>query len=213
MISDTTISETSNRPMRADARRNYARLLDEARRAFADRGTDASLDEIARRAGVGIGTLYRHFPTREALLEALLRERFDGLTTLARNLLDATRPRAALLEWMRAFVDGISTFRGLTAALITPLRDETSDLFAACHAMRDAGAGLLARAQRAGQVRADVDAPELFTLLSGIAWANERSPDADPQRVDRLLDLVLHGLAGGYDDQRDHRDAHPHLRR
>jgi AcrR family transcriptional regulator len=182
------------RPMRADARRNYERLLGVARTAFAQRGTDASLDEIARRAGVGIGTLYRHFPTREALLEALLRERFDGLTAHARRLLDAGSARAALAEWLGAFVAGANTYRGLTAALMTTLRDEDSRLYASCHGMREAAAALLTSAQGTGEVRPDVDAHDLFVLVSGLAWANEQA-SPDPARVDRLINLILDGVA------------------
>ncbi|MCP2168723.1 TetR/AcrR family transcriptional regulator [Goodfellowiella coeruleoviolacea] len=182
------------RPMRADARRNYQRLLDQARTAFAERGTDASLDEIARRAGVGIGTLYRHFPTRDALLEALLRERFTGLATLAEDLLTSATPRDALTAWLRAFITGASTYRGLTSTLMATLRDETSELHAACLAMRQAGERVLTRAQQDGQVRADVTALELFTLASGIAWANEQTTTSAEGTVDRLLTLVLSGL-------------------
>ena len=186
----------SARPMRADARRNYDRLLGEARTAFTERGVDASLDDIARRAGVGIGTLYRHFPTREALLEALLRERFDELAAHARRLLDAETPRAALAEWLEAFVVGTATYRGLTAVLLTTLRDETSQLHASCQAMRDGGAALLARAQRAGDVRADVTPLDVALLASGLSWAHEQAPP-DPARVGSLLGVLLDGLSPG----------------
>jgi AcrR family transcriptional regulator len=184
----------TTRPMRADARRNHGRLLDAARTAFTEHGTEASLEDIARRSGVGIGTLYRHFPTRDALLEALLRERFDELTAHARQLLDAPSPRRALAEWMRMFVVGVNTYRGLIAALLTTLRDETSDLSAACQTMRATGAALLARTQAAGEARPDIHALELFTLVSGVAWANEQASAADPTRVRRLVELVLDGI-------------------
>jgi AcrR family transcriptional regulator len=180
--------------MRADARRNYERLLAEARRAFLEHGTDASLEDVARRSGVGIGTLYRHFPTRDALLEALVRDRFDGLATRAAELLEAPDAAAALHEWLRAFIAGINRYRGLTATVMTTLQDETSELHASCEAMRAGGAALLARAQRTGQARPDLAAVELLALAAGIAWANEQWRTEDPGRVDRMLGIVFAGL-------------------
>src|SRR5579863_9733131 len=98
------------RPMRADAQRNYARLLDAASAAFLEHGADdVSLEEIARRAGVGIGTLYRHFPTRQALLEAVYRDQVETLSARARELCEAESPEGALAEWMRAMVRFSST--------------------------------------------------------------------------------------------------------
>src|SRR5215468_5075066 len=106
-------------PKRADARRNYERLLTAASAAFAEHGADdVSLEEIARRAGVGIGTLYRHFPARQALLEAVYKDQVDGLDALASKLLVAESPGAALGEWMRAFVGFARTKRSLSSALV-----------------------------------------------------------------------------------------------
>lgn len=180
--------------MRADARRNYERLLTEARLAFAEHGTDASLEEIARRCGVGIGTLYRHFPTRDALVEAVVGEQFDALTARAGELHAAADPLAALREWLRAFIGALGRYRGLTAAVLSTLQDETSELHASCEAMRRAGATLLAQAQGAGQARPDVDAVELFALAAGVAWADEQFRAADRGRVERLLDLLMEGV-------------------
>lgn len=186
---------TAARPMRADARRNYDRLLAVARDAFAERGIEASLEDVARRAEVGIGTLYRHFPTRDALLEALLRERFDALAAKGRALLDRPCDRAVLLDWTRSFMEMLGTYRGLTAALTATLADETSELHASCAAMRGAGAALLARAQEAGLIRTDVDAAEFMTLVNGVTWGNEQSFAGSPERLDKLLGIVLDGLA------------------
>ncbi|WP_439677799.1 TetR/AcrR family transcriptional regulator [Embleya sp. MST-111070] len=184
-----------SRPMRADARRNYERLLAEARVVFREQGVDASLEELARRAGVGIGTLYRHFPTRDALVEAVVRDRYDGLTARAEALRDADGARDALATWLRLLIEGAGTFRGMSATLMATLADETSELYASCHAMREAGAALLTRAQAVGEVRADIDTDGLFTLAHGIAWAHEQREVDDPERLPRLLDVVVFGLA------------------
>jgi AcrR family transcriptional regulator len=181
------------RAMRADARRNRDRLLAEARAAFLDHGTDASLEEIAARAGVGVGTLYRHFPTREALLEALLRERFDALTTKARRLAGHSSARDALIAWTLDFVETTTTYRGLTAAVMATLRDPASALHASCEAMRGAGTALLIRAQEAGDVRADVAPVEFLALVAGVSWAGEQMVGGG-LRGDRLLPLLFEGL-------------------
>ncbi|MGK5551652.1 TetR/AcrR family transcriptional regulator [Actinomadura kijaniata] len=183
--------------MRADARRNRERILAEARAALVERGIDAPLEEVAARAGVGIGTLYRHFPRREDLLEELLRERFDAVAALGRELLDDPSARDALTAWIRAFAEMNTTYRGLTDVLITTLRDETSALHASCEAMREAGTALLLRAQEAGQVRADLRPTELLVLVSGVTWAHEKTAGLAPHGLDRLLGLLFEGLGGG----------------
>jgi AcrR family transcriptional regulator len=185
---------TAGRPLRADARRNRDRLLAEARAAFAEQGVETSLEQIAGRAGVGIGTLYRHFPTRESLLEALLRERFDALAGTAWDLRGHDRARDALFRWAREFVASSMTYRGLAGSLMATLHDETSALYASCHAMREAGAELLARAQDSGEVRPDVTWPEVLGALFGVACACERMPEEAGVRADRLLTMLFDGL-------------------
>ncbi|WP_226900364.1 TetR/AcrR family transcriptional regulator [Nonomuraea phyllanthi] len=184
---------TARRAMRADARRNRDRLLSEARAAFLEHGTDASLEEIAARAEVGVGTLYRHFPTREALLETVLRERFDALAAAARRLVDSRSAREALIAWTGDFVETTTVYRGLTAALTATLRDRTSALHASCEAMREAGTTLLIRAQEAGDVRADVTPMEFLALVAGVSWAREQMAGGE-LRGDRLLPLLFEGL-------------------
>ncbi|WP_027946240.1 TetR/AcrR family transcriptional regulator [Amycolatopsis taiwanensis] len=181
------------RAMRSDARRNYERLLEEAKRAFLERGVDASLEEIARRAGVGIGTLYRHFPTREALLETLLRERFADRAAAAEELLDHPSPLDALKDWSKAMVEATVSYRGLTGTVADAMNDPSSDLHAACHAMRSAVARLVDRARAAGELRGDVTVTEVLLMVHSAAWASERAPDGGPS-LDRLLDLVFTGL-------------------
>ncbi|MGW7488534.1 TetR/AcrR family transcriptional regulator [Streptomyces sp. NPDC054786] len=183
------------RPMRADARRNYERLLTEARTAFTEHGTDTSLEDIARRAGVGIGTLYRHFPNRTALMGAVFQGEVDALLAHARELADAPQPCAALVEWLRAIITHASTYRGLSRALMTASADDSSGMARCSVPMREAGAALLTRAQRTGAVRPDVSISDLMQLTNGIALAAEESPD-DPRLADRLLTLTLSGLKG-----------------
>ncbi|GAA5073690.1 AcrR family transcriptional regulator [Thermocatellispora tengchongensis] len=179
-------------PMRADARRNYDLLLEAARAAFAEHGVDASLRDVARRAGVGIGTLYRHFPTREALVEALLSHRFEHLRDRAHALLTAPDPTDALLEWLTALTLGSATYRGLPESVMSALSDDTSDLHASCVAMRAAGEALLTRAQQAGSVRPDVTINEVLALCAGIAWSAEHS--AGTALPTRLLTLAMTGM-------------------
>ena len=184
----------AQRPLRADAQRNYQRLVSAASAAFAEHGADdASLEEIARRAGVGIGTLYRHFPNRQALLEAVYRDQVDVLSDRARRLSESADPGAALAEWLRALVSFGRTKRSLTSAMLATL-DKDSELLSTCSLiMRGAATGLLERAQEAGVVRADADATDLLRLVHAVSMAVEREP-ADRGQADRLLGLIMDGL-------------------
>ena len=195
-------AETSagTRPMRADARRNRERLLTEARLAFAAHGTSASLEDIARRADVGIGTLYRHFPNRQALLSAVFEEAVGDLLARARERLEAAQPCAALVSWLRDIITRAGEYRGLAQALMTvsyadsrAADEHTSDLARCCAPIREAGTALLRRAQQARTVREDVSIGDLLQLTHAIALAAEETPD-DPELADRLLTLTLRGL-------------------
>jgi AcrR family transcriptional regulator len=169
-------------------------LIAVAREAFAERGADASLDDIARRAGVGPGTLYRHFPTRMALMEAVYRDGVEALCAEARGLLSSPSPGDALADWLRSFLAYVATKRGLAKALTAMAGDEKPPFFAAYHDMiGEAGAGLLARAQEAGEVRPDLQIWDLLKLVSGIAMSCEQAPDCDLM-ADRLLTLVMDGV-------------------
>ncbi len=178
--------------MRADARRNYERLLEEAKKAFAQHGVEASLEDIARNAGVGIGTLYRHFPTREALIESVLRDRFDTQAVRARELLTSDEPLAALRTWLAGLAATSGAYEGLSEVLAVALTDETSRLYASCAAMQDVASQLVERAKGAGELRADVTTRELLMLLHALSWAGKHLP-GDGGR-DRLLGLVFEGL-------------------
>ena len=184
----------AGRAMRADARRNYEALLSAAASAFAEHGADdVSLEEIAKRAGVGIGTLYRHFPTRQALLEAVYRDQVDALRTRADDLLATKPPDAALAAWLRDLLDFSRTKRRLTAALMTTFSKD-SELMSSCsRIMRSSITDVLGRAQEAGYVRADADPGDVLRLVHAISLATEWA-QGDPQQADRLLALVLDGL-------------------
>jgi AcrR family transcriptional regulator len=182
----------TRRPMRADARRNYERLLAAADAAFTQHGAEASLEDIARRAAVGIGTLYRHFPTRQILLEATFGGRLDALRDEADNLARTAAPLPALTTWLRSLLRYVTEFRGLSELVMTTMRNRTSDLHASGIGMRRAGGRLLARAQASGEVRPDLDDADLILMVNGIVWAAERVPGEE--HADRLLAVMIDGL-------------------
>jgi AcrR family transcriptional regulator len=174
--------------MRADAQKNYEHLLAVARVVVAEQGADASLRDIARQAGVGLGTLYRHFPSREALLEALLRTSFDELTAQAAELESSSSSRDALVLWLRDCVAFSHTYRGVTTMMMAAIEDAESALHASCVTMRAAGTQLLTRAQTAGTARADLDGTDLFALIAALAWLGDQPSSA--RRADHLFDVI-----------------------
>jgi AcrR family transcriptional regulator len=179
------------RPLRADARRNRDRLLAVAAEAFAADGADASLDAIARRAGVGSGTLYRHFPTREALIRAVYWARVEQVCARGAELCAAGDPVAALAEWLRLLA-GLSTRDGVTATLLFGQSQWPQGFADECHAaVSAAGAPLLDRARPA--LRPGVTLDDLHALVHGIATASSTTP-APLDRAEHLLGLVLDGL-------------------
>jgi AcrR family transcriptional regulator len=180
------------RALRADARRNIERLIAAAREAFAADGANAPLDDIAKAAGVGSGTLYRHFPTRLALVEAVYRDSVERLCAEGERLTAVEPPAEALLDWLRGFVTVVSEKRGLAAALSDEGRAST--LFAECHGMINAaGSTLLDRAKDAGAVRADVPLGDILKMAKAFALAAETSPEG-PALAERLLTLSMDGL-------------------
>jgi AcrR family transcriptional regulator len=195
-VDEDVFMTTGARATRTDARRNYEALLAAARSALAEHGPDAPLDDIARRAGLGIGTLYRHFPTRQSLLEAVFQDGLEAIRAEAEELLASAPPAEALARWLRSNLVRATPYRGLAAAVMVTLVDERSDLYAACAEMRAAGRALVARAQEAGGLRADVDLSDLLLLVHGIAWAGEQASQP-AERIERLLTVTLQGLQGG----------------
>ncbi len=180
--------------LRADARRNYQRLVAAAAAEFAEHGGDeVSLEQIARRAEVGIGTLYRHFPSRQALQEAVYLNQVEALRRRAEELAGGGDPAAALAGWLRALVAFSATKRRLTQAMLAD-SGTGSELMSSCGAMMLGAAELLLdQAKQAGVVRADVQARDMIRLVHGVSMVTEAAP-ADPGQTGRLLGLVLDGL-------------------
>jgi AcrR family transcriptional regulator len=178
--------------MRSDARKNYDRLLGIARDAIAEQGADASLRDIARRAGVGLATLYRHFPTREALLEALLRSTLDDLTQQASDLQASKRSDEALELWLHDAVAFVRGYHGVVAIMAAALEDADSALHASCTHLRAAGEGLLKQAQAEGKARADLDGVDLFALIGALGWIGNQP--AFNSRTDRIVTMVAEAI-------------------
>jgi AcrR family transcriptional regulator len=186
---DTVDQSPPRRPKRADARRNYDKVLASAREAFAERGDSTSLEEIARRAEVGIGTLYRNFPTRQALLEAVYVDEVDSLCRSAAEL-DGLAPWDAFAAWVHRLVGYLATKQALAHELLQYL-DREAPLFKTCRAsLMSAGEPLLERAQQAQTVRADTNLPEIIQMVGGIA----KIPAAEPAQIEHLLTIALDGL-------------------
>lgn len=180
------------RKPRTDSLRNRTRLLEEAKTSFSEKGSGASLEEIARAAGVGIGTLYRHFPTRDALIEAVYRQESEQLVEAAAEFAKTYDPLPALRAWMLLFVDFIGTKQGMSEAL-NSIVGGTSDLYAASssHA-KEAFEKLIARAEKSGEIRLTIDPLDLLRSLAGVANIN-----AGPnwkQNAKRLVDILLEGV-------------------
>lgn len=181
------------RPMRADARRNYDRLVDAARELYAEQGVDAPLEVIARRAGVGNATLYRHFANRESLLEAVYRAPFEALSRRAEELAADRTATDGMAVWLGELVDHGSGSRGLTAALGTALQSRGDDVTWSRDTMLAAATRLLDEAQRNRTIRPDVTASQILLLAKAIAFAAESRPDPTRQARE-LLALVMDGL-------------------
>jgi AcrR family transcriptional regulator len=186
------LTELMRPPMRTDARRNYEALLSAANEIFSVRGPDAPLDEIARRAGVGNATLYRHFPTRRELLVAVCIEDVEELCALGERLQRQPSADGALTRWLRAYIKHVSSKHGLAAAFATGRRED-SEFVTACHdAIYAVGSSLLERAQRDDEIRRDVNVVELITLVNAIAIATESQ---GVKEANRLLGLVFDGIS------------------
>ncbi|WP_433174996.1 TetR/AcrR family transcriptional regulator [Actinoallomurus sp. CA-150999] len=184
--------DTGPRPLRADARRNRERLLEAAVRAFAEEGTDATLDAIAKDAGVGIGTLYRHFPTREALVEAAYRNEVARLCDAAPDLLRTAPPDEAMRAWMDRFIDYMAAKRHMSDALHAIIASGGNPFSESRARMMTATETLLKAGAAAGTLRPDVDPMAVLTSLIGVSLAT-REPDRH-DRAGSALDLLMDGL-------------------
>jgi AcrR family transcriptional regulator len=186
---ETSTHELITRPKRADARRNYDKVLAAAREAFAEGGEATSLEEIARRADVGIGTLYRHFPNRQVLLEAVY---VGGVEDVCRSAaeLSGADPWEALNGWFERLIGYLATKRALAGELLNYL-DKDASLFQVCRAsLYEAGEPLLKRAQEAGAVREDVTITDVMQMVIGIG----KIPTTDPAQLEHVLRVALDGL-------------------
>jgi AcrR family transcriptional regulator len=184
-----SLVDLQRRPKRADARRNYDKVVAAAREAFADRGASTSLEEIARRAGVGIGTLYRNFPNRQALLEAVYVDEVDNLCRSAAEL-DSLPPWDAFAAWTRHLVGYLATKQALAHELFEYV-DRDAPLFMGCRqALFAAGQPLLDRAQAAHAVRSDTNLSEIIHMVGGIA----KIPAAEPGQIEHIVEIALDGL-------------------
>jgi AcrR family transcriptional regulator len=187
-MSQTETQTQLKRPQRADARANHDKLVAAARALFTEKGTSAPLEEVAERAGVGIGTLYRHFPTRQALLEAAYVDEVEAMARAATEL-EELPPWDALSQWLHQYVGFAATKRALNEALMET--DPSSNVLVTCRtAIVGAGTTLVERAQDAGVVRNDTTFPDIVRMVGAIALV----PTEDPEQKNRLLELALDGL-------------------
>ncbi|MDX3850204.1 helix-turn-helix domain-containing protein [Streptomyces sp. AK02-01A] len=182
----------TDRPLRADAQRNRDRLLASASRLFVEQGLDATVGAIAKDAGVGMGTLYRHFPTREALIEAAYRSELDAVCDAATTLLETLPPEEAIRTWMDRFVDYMTTKIGMSDALHAVISSGGNPFVHSRQRLNEVIELLLAAAHRAGATRPDAHADDVLMTLSGIALA-ARSP-SQREQAGRMMDLLLDGL-------------------
>jgi len=185
-------SAATLRKPRADGVRNRERVLEAAKAVFSAGGSDASLEAVAKRAGVGIGTLYRHFPTREALFEAVYRREVDQLSELAEQLKGAPEPVDALRRWLKANVELVATKKGMISALALAVQ-ASSELYAySFDRLTKAIATLLNRAVAAGEIRADIGPEDLLRALIGMCYLHDQP--GWQSTVLRLMDVFIDGL-------------------
>ena len=190
-------SASADRRPRADAVRNRDLLITAAAEAFAARGADVPLEDIARNAGVGIGTLYRHFPTRELLVEAVYRHEIDVLCERADQLLESMPPEQALAEWMQLFVVHVATKRGMLS-LLKPMLSTNPNFSDQTRGRATAAATkLLEAGVAAGTIRADVNGGDLLRAVGGICMSTDQERSAASERlVGLLFDGLRHGATG-----------------
>jgi AcrR family transcriptional regulator len=189
------LAETRARKPRADALKNRALLIDAAKEVLGKGGPNASLEAVAQRAGVGIGTLYRHFPTREDLFHTVFRQEMEELADIADSLRDSPEPVEAIRHWLHSNVAFVETKRGMLGALSIVMTDESKRAYADLSGrVTSAVNDILARGRAAGQVRDGVTAEDLLQTMYALCYARQPGPDWKSQ-VLRLLDIFVDGLA------------------
>jgi AcrR family transcriptional regulator len=187
------LDQSASRKQRADALRNRDRLLESARTVFSDGGPEASLEAVARKAGVGIGTLYRHFPTREALFEAVYRREVEQLADLAERLKKETRPTEALRQWMRSVVRFVATKKGMSAALALAIAKDSDLVSYSSDRLTRAIGSLLEQAIAAGEIRGDISSEDLLRAIIGMCYTHDQP--GWQKNVLRLVDIFVDGLS------------------
>jgi AcrR family transcriptional regulator len=197
--STATRSETdlpTDKPLRADAQRNRDRLVEVARVAFRERGADCSLDEIAKRAGVGPGTLYRHFPTRDDLIDAVMKDWADRVLADATQVADAgLSPRETLHSWFQRFVANVGVYQGAARKVLSAVDDPSSPIYRKCQVLAAANEQVIAHVRDAGALRDGVDAREVLRLVSGVASVVDSS-GLEERQAQPMLAIVIEGVLG-----------------
>jgi AcrR family transcriptional regulator len=186
--------DAASKPMRADAKRNYDKIIETARQAFRERGASCTLDEIAKRAGVGPGTLYRHFPTRDDLIDAVMREWAERVQADAQAVIDAGRPaRETLTSWFSRFLDNVGIYQGAAAKVMSAMDDPRSPIYRKCQVLGDANRRVLESDTVRPAVRDGVDARQVMRLVSGVSVAIDQA-GLDPAQAEPMLRIVLDGV-------------------
>ncbi|MDX6275901.1 MAG: hypothetical protein QOJ72_29 [Nocardioidaceae bacterium] len=194
VTADTVVSEDDARPMRADARRNYDKLIAAAREVFAESGAAGSLDEIAKRAGVGAGTLYRHFPTRDDLIDALMRDWTDRVAADSEEAVAAgLPPRETLNNWFEAFLGHITLHRGAAAKINAAMDDPASPIYRKCQALGTANDRVLDYVRETGQLREGVDSRHVMRLVSSIATLSDDARIGAAETAP-MLGIIVDGI-------------------
>jgi len=186
----TADTQAAPRKLRADAQRNYDALIEAARASFRDVDADTSLEEIAKRAGVGIGTLYRHFPTRLALLEGVYRDEVDELDRKTQLLLESEPPEQVLDRWLDLFIDYATTKRALFHELVEAIGKDSELLTHSRGVIERSASTVLGRAQDAGVIRTDIEFGDILRLAGGCTMM----PGSTPEQRGRMLRVIIDGL-------------------
>lgn len=184
----------AEKPMRADARRNYDKLIAAARAAFRERGSDASLDDIAKRAGVGPGTLYRHFPTRDTLIDAVMREWVDAVQADSQAVINSGAPaREALTAWFEDFIGHMSLYHGAAQKFVACMDDPSTPIYLKCQVLAAANDDVLTHVAKSGMLRDEVSNREVMRMVSGVASVIDQSSMTQAE-AKPMLDIILNGI-------------------
>jgi len=193
-LSAETSATPASKPLRVDAQRNYDKLVLAAREAFRERGSDASLDDIAKRAGVGPGTLYRHFPTRDALIDAMMRDWSERINADSEEIAASDLPaREALTTWFAKFVENVGIYQGAAAKVMSAMDDPSSPIYRKCQVLVAANEKVLARARELDALRDGVEAREVMRIVSGVATVVDQS-GLTADQAEPMLAIVLDGI-------------------